>query len=130
MEWKLNFRDDEILEIRSSGIFSNDDLKKMIEQIVSNPKWKKGMNSIVDFRDVEIKGLKLNDIYKTKDIHAHFSDMVGSGKIAAILNTDLGYGLSRSYEVIANRHVKSRMMTFRDYDNGMEWIQGGQNPGN
>jgi hypothetical protein len=126
MEWKLNFRDDGILEIKSSGLFCNDDLKKMIEQIISNPKWEKGMNALADFREVDIKKIKFKDIQKTKDIHSQFSDIVGSGKIAAILSSDLGYGLSRSYEAISNRHVKSKMMTFRKYENGMEWIKRGE----
>lgn len=122
MEWSLIFRDDGILEIKTSGIFSNDDLRNMIEQILSNPKWEKNMNTIADFREVNIKKIKFKDILTTKSIHAQFSDMVGSGKIAAILNSDLGYGLSRSYEAISCRHTKSRIMTFRDYNNGMKWL--------
>lgn len=95
----------------------------MIEHVVLNPKWEPGMDTILDFREVDIKSINFINIFKTKDIHVQFNDMVGAGKIAAIFCTNLGFIFSRLYEAISNRHVKSRIMTFRDYENGMEWIQ-------
>ena len=124
MEWKLIFRDDGILEIKSHGRYTIRDFLKMIEQIVMNPKYKPGMDTIADFRDVDVMNVNVNDIYQTKDIHVQFSDMTGTGKIAAIFSSDIGYDLSRSYEEISNMHVKSKMKTFRNFENGLEWILG------
>ena len=50
--------------------------------------------------------------------------MAGEGKIAAILGTNLAYGFSRVYQAISNTHVKSEIMSFRDYNTGIDWIHG------
>ena len=124
MDWTLNFRDDEILEMKTSGIFSFDDLTKMVEQVIEDPKWKTGMNVIADFRDVDVKGLNVKEIYEAKNLHVQYNDIAGEGKIATILNSNLAYGFSRIYQAISSTHVKSRIMTFRNYDSGVDWIQG------
>ena len=124
MDWELNFREDEILEMKTSGIFSFDDLTKMVEQVMDDPKWKPGMNVIADFRDVDVKGVNVNEIYRAKNLHVQYNDMAGEGKIATILSSNLAYGFSRVYQSISNSHVKSRIMSFRDYENGIDWIQG------
>jgi hypothetical protein len=124
MDWSLNFLNDEILEIKTSGIFSIDDLTEMIEQVVVDPKWKPGMNIIADFREIDVKGVNVTEIYKVKNLHVQYNDIAGEGKIAIILNSNLAYGFSRIYQAISSTQVKSKIMTFRDYDSGVEWIQG------
>ncbi len=124
MDWYLNFRDGEIMEIKASGIFSLDDIKKMIEQVASDPKWKPGMNIIADFRDIDVKGISVTEIYKAKNLHIQYNDIAGEGKIATILGSNLAYGFSRVYQAITSTHVKSQIMTFREYEHGMDWIRG------
>jgi hypothetical protein len=124
MDWKLNFRDDEILEMKTSGIFSFVDLTKMIEQVIENPKWKPGMNIIADFREIDVKGMNVREVYEAKNLHVQYNDLAGEGKIATILSSNLAYGFSRVYQSITSEYVKSKIMTFRDYDNGLDWING------
>ena len=50
--------------------------------------------------------------------------MAGEGKIATILNSNLAYGFSRIYQAISSTQVKSKIMTFRNYERGVDWIQG------
>ena len=124
MDWNLNFWNDEILEMKTYGIFAFDDLARMIEQIIIDPKWKPGMNIIADFREVDVRGVSVKEIYEAKDLHTQYNDLAGEGKIATILGSNLAYGFSRMYQAIAGTDVKSRIMTFRDYENGVDWIQG------
>lgn len=124
MDWNLNFRDDEILEMKTYGIFAFDDLTRMIEQVIVDPKWKPGMNAIADFREVDVRGVNVYEIYEAKNLHIQYNDIAGEGKIAMILGSNLAYGFSRIYQSIAGKDVKSRIMTFREYENGIDWIQG------
>ena len=124
MDWELNFRDDDILEMKTFGTFSFDDLTNMIEQVTGNPKWKPGMDVIADFREVDVRGINVKEIYEAKNLHVLYNDKAGEGKIATILSSNLAYGLSRVYQAISRTHVKSQIMTFRDYNNGINWIQG------
>lgn len=124
MDWKLIFREDEILEMKPSGVFSFADLTKMIEKVVVDPKWKPGMNVIADFRDVDVKGVNVKEIYEAKNLHVLYNDIAGEGKIATILSSNLAYGFTRVYQAISSTHVKSKIMPFMDYENGIDWIQG------
>ena len=123
MEWKLNFRDDGILEIISRGRYSIEDLKIKIEQLISDPRWKPGMNTIADFREMDVN-ITLKDIYSTRKVHALYDNKLGEGKVAMILKTDLAFGIGRSYESISEGLVKARIKIFRNYEEGLEWIQG------
>lgn len=124
MDWKLNFQDDEILEMKTSGDFSIDDLLEMVEQAAVNPKWKPGMNIIADFRELDVKGVNVAEIYKAKNLHVQNNDIAGEGKIAIILSSNLAYGFSRIYQAISSTQVKSQIMSFRNYDNGVDWVKG------
>ena len=124
MDWNLNFRDDEILEMKTYGIFAFDDLERMVKQVIVDPKWKPGMNVIADFREVDVRSMNIKEIYEAKNLHVQYNDIAGEGKIATILGSNLAYGFSRIYQSITCSDVKSRIMTFRDYENGIDWIQG------
>lgn len=127
MEWKLNFRNDGILEIKSNGTSSIGDFKKLVEEVISDTRWNPGMNTISDLRDVDVKVVKQDDIYSVENIHKQYNNELGNGKIAAILDTDIGFGLGRTYEAISSRNIKSSIMIFRNYEDGMEWIQNKEN---
>ena len=124
MEWNLIFRDDEILEMITVGKFSKDDLIKMTLQFLTNQKWKAGTNIIADFRDVDLRHLKINDVFDIKKLHIRLDSMIGDGKVAAIIDSNLSYGFSRAYESISTSYVRSRIMSFRNYDTGIKWIKG------
>lgn len=123
MEWKLNFLDDDILEIKAHGAFSNDSLIRMCERIVMDARWKPGMYALADFREVNAKGMKLGDLFISRDIHLQFDNMAGKGKVAVILDSNPGMILSQAYIKLANIYVKSELKSFTDYEEGMKWLR-------
>ena len=122
MEWRLDFRKDGTLEIKAFGTFTNSDLIKMAEQIITNPEWKPGMDAIADFRDVTSGNMKISDLFLSRDIHAQFDNMAGKAKIAVILQEKSGYFLSRAYEAIASMYIKSKIKSYDNYEEAVEWI--------
>jgi hypothetical protein len=125
MDWKLNFLADNILEIKAHGTFSNDSLIKMCEQIIRNPEWKRGMNAIADFREVNTNGMSPGDLFISRDIHVQFDNMAGDGKVAVILDMNPGAILGRAYIKLADIYVKSELKSFTDYEKGMKWLKNG-----
>ncbi len=122
MDWILDFRKDGILEIRASGMFTNGDLIKMAEQIITHPLYKPGMNAVADFRNVTSNGMKISDLFLSRDIHAQFDNIAGKAKIAVILEEKAGFFLSRAYEAIASMYIKSKIKSFEDYEEGFKWV--------
>lgn len=128
MDWEYDLIDSDILMIKSSGEFSSYDLLNMIKQISGDKRWKPDKNIILDFRELNLANINLEDIYLSVFIHSQFNDVIGEGKIAAIHKDYPGFGLSELYEGVSSRFVKSKYATFRDIGNALEWINGIGNP--
>ena len=127
MKWTLIFRDDEILEIKAFGSFTNMDLIFMIEQIISDPRWKPGMDAVADFRFVSSYDIKLNDLFLSIKIHKQFENMAGKGRIAVILGDKTSMLLSHAYKIIAFMYMKIKFRSFDDYEAAFKWLAGDMN---
>jgi hypothetical protein len=127
MKWTLIFRDDGILEIKAFGNFTNMDLIFMAEQIISNPRWKPGMDAVADFRSVSSYGIKLSDLFMASNIHKQFENMAGKGRVAVILGDNVSMLLSHAYKIIASMYMKIKLRSFKNYDDAYKWISGDMN---
>ncbi len=124
MKWTLIFRDDGILEIKAFGNFSNMDLIFMAEQIITDPRWKPGIDAVADFRFVSSYGIKLSDLFLSSNIHKQFESMAGKGRIAVILSDKTSMLLSHAYKIIAFMYMKIKLRSFNDYDAAFKWLAG------
>ena len=122
MKWEFSFINDNILVSKCAGEFSLDDLQTMAEELVSDSRWKPEKNLIIDFREVIIDKIALDDIYSSLDVHRHFNDSV-SGKIAVINKDHIGHGISSLYEIISRQYIKSKYGSFINFDDALKWIR-------
>ena len=123
MDWNHDFRDDGILELKCNGKFSNSAFLKIFLQVTSDPMWRPGMNVLADFRDVNFDEVQFDDIIESIDVHVQFNEFIGESKIAAIHLSDNGLRLGKIYEVISRLSVKSKINTFKNYEDAVEWVQ-------
>lgn len=122
MEWNLNFQSDAVVEIIYKGRFSNEDFSNMIGKVVADPRWKPGMSVVADFRDVVFEDIFMNDVFTSVNIHYKFDEFIGDGKIAAIHSNENSIRLAKLYAEISGMMVKSKIVTFNDYDKAVDWI--------
>lgn len=122
MEWELNFQDDNILVVKCNGDFCDDDLRTLVEQFVSDQRWKPDMNIIIDFTGLVIDKINLDDIYSSLDIHREYSNL-HSGKLAVINKDYSGFGISSLYENISKGYIKSKYASFIRYADAIDWIR-------
>jgi hypothetical protein len=122
MDWKINFRDDAILEIKCAGKFSNDSYLRVFEHIVLDPRWRPGKSIIADFRDVVFDGIYFDDVLLSVSMHSQFNDYLGEGKFAAVHSSDNGLRLGKLYAGISSFNINSNISAFKDYEEAIEWI--------
>ncbi len=123
MDCKKTFRDDGVVELVCSGDFSNTYFILLIEEVILDPRWKPGTHILGDFRNVDFDSVQFDDVIMSIGMHNQYNDLIGNGKIAAIHSSDSGLRLGKIYEEMAGMSVKSKINTFFNYDDAIEWIQ-------
>ena len=121
MDWDVKFQGDNILVLSVRGEFSSGRLRSMVEQLISNQRWRPEKNIIIDFRELIVDKINIDDIYSSLDIHRQFDGLI-SGKIAVINKDHSGHGLSSLYEEISRQYIKSKYASFISFEDAFEWI--------
>lgn len=121
MDWKYNFQDENILEVNCYNVFTTDDLSTMIEEFISDSRWTPDKNIIMDFRELNLENLSLDELYLSLDIHRQFDNKI-FGKVAVVHKSYSGYGISSLYEEISRGRINSKFATFISYEDAVKWI--------
>ena len=123
MEWKFNFGDDGVIETKVKGVFSLNDLKSLIQQMVSDNNWKPGLNRLFDCRDMDAKALDINTMFNIGKIQQEYKEKIGRGKLAILVKNAGDYGAGISYKDIVNDKAGSKVLVFLNYDKALEWLK-------
>ena len=123
MEWKFNFRNDGILEIKANGVFSFIDFKSMVRQMISDKKWKPGLKRLFNCRDLDVKTLDINTMFNIGKIQQEFKEEIGGGKLAILVKNTIDYGTGISYKDIVDNKIGSKVIIFLEFDKALEWLK-------
>ena len=95
---------------------------KTIENTLSNPDYKVGMDAIWECKQGTKVEMSSSEAQKLSDLTGKAFDKEGSGyKLALVAKEDLAYGMLRVYEGwSSNRPVE--ISTFRNYDDALSWV--------
>lgn len=121
MEWNFNFQNDNILVVSVMGEYSPVELRTMLDQLISDKRWRPEKNIIIDFRESIVDKINIDDIYSSLDIHRQFDDFV-SGKIAVLNKDHSGHGISSLYGEISRQYIKSEYASFISFEDAFEWV--------
>lgn len=96
------------------GRSTPDDVKRFIDTLVTDPRWRPGMNLLTDFRGNDPSMLNTDDL---RDCVAHMvgyaAETVGT-KVATVVDSPLSYGISRIWE--AQAAMQGSSIEFRIFD--------------
>ena len=108
----------------TTGEISSNDIIRVIESFY---KEKPTKNVIWDFRDADPDALLSFSYNELKDIviftKQHW-ELRRSGKTALVVSTDLGFGLGRMYDTLAEiENLSHSVQVFRCMDEAMKWLE-------
>lgn len=98
------------------------ELTKTIENTLSNPNYKVGMNAIWMCDNGTKINVNSSDVQSIGDFARQAFDEKGNKyKLALVANEDLAYGMLRVYEGWCNDRPIS-INTFRSFDDALTWV--------
>lgn len=122
MEWRFNFINDGIIEVKTKGVFSLEDFQKMIVQMSSDSRWMPGINRLYDNRELNIKATDINTMYNIGMIQKEFENKIGKGRLALLVKDIADYGSGQLYQNVVNGRIESEVNIFTSYEKAMEWV--------
>jgi len=126
MEHEIIFDSDSGLAIvRTSGVASLEGFSIFLRALVSDPRWRRGMNVLSDHTALEVGHVTAGDIEALVGIHLPFAHALGPGLCAIVSGSSLKFGLGRMFEAHASGKLPFRPRVFATAEEALTWLQAG-----
>lgn len=123
MDFEITFDDDaQIAIVRTSGKTSPPDITACLRALVSDPRWRTGMNVLSDHSSLDAGDLTADDIESIVYAHLPFAEAIGPGLYAIVTGSTLKFGLARMFEAHAAGQLAFRIRIFAAEDEALEWL--------
>lgn len=90
-------------------------------EFLDDPRWRPGMDSLVDLRALEIGEITSAQIRGLVEAQTRNREKRGGGRTAAVVSQEVTFGLVRMYEAYADQQ-SSPHRVFRSYDEARTWL--------
>jgi hypothetical protein len=105
------------------GVINVRELKGKMEKYYKSPEYDPDMNSLWDLSGADFRDVKPEHVRSLAEMVSRSWGGTGS-KAALVVSQDLGYGLSRMYEMLLSGISSSNVMVFRSTDEAGKWLEG------
>lgn len=123
MEWTV---DDgpgrEYAMVLTRGVFSTDDHRRMVEDIVSRDSWQPGRDVLFDHRLLEFGDSGFAAMQRAAENHLAHDICIGDGKAAVLMKSLADYGRGRQFELLTDGRVGAQLQIFRDEAEALRWL--------
>jgi hypothetical protein len=112
--------------IREHTVTGPLDLRALItalKKVYSMPEFRSEMNVIWDLREADLSAFSSEDIRQVREYVGRHWGVEGTSRAALVVTSDLGYGLTRMYEILLESRTASEVHVFRDYDEALRWVR-------
>jgi hypothetical protein len=127
MRWTVEFPGSgDHAVVTTSGTFSVDDHRRMIEDIVSRPEWRPGTDVLFDHRDLIFGDADVRSMTEARGNHLEYEERIGNGKAAILMGCLTDYGRGRQFEMLTDESISARLCIFLDPAEARDWLLGRQ----
>ena len=124
MEWTVEReREAGFVRVVTSGEFTVDGHRGMIEDIITRPFWRPGTDVLFDHRQLDMSRANFRAMEQASESHMHNGDRIGDGKAAIVVRSQVDYGSARQFEMLTENHVNARLRVFMDAGEAERWIR-------
>jgi hypothetical protein len=123
MNWTVSFK--EICGaavVRTRGVFSVSDHRRMVEDIVSRNEWHPGQRILFDHRELDFNGARYQEMTGALDNHSAYEDRIQNARSAILMKSPVDYGLGRQFQGLAEGNVAAQLGVFADEVSAREWL--------
>lgn len=107
--------------IQTHGLANSDDFSSLLNDLTQSPEWVTGSKQLIDHRDLDFSQLQADDIRRIRNIVMLYSDRLGTGMCAFVMQGSMGLLSAESYCFIAN-DVHSQTRVFTSMQAAQNWL--------
>jgi hypothetical protein len=97
------------------------DVRRTLEDVYARPEFRPDAAALWDLREATGE-VPTEDVRHLVDFVTKLIGDGDQGKVAIVVASDLGFGLSRMYETILGGQTRKPMKVFRDIDEANTWL--------
>lgn len=90
---------------------------------VNHPAWTGGMNLLLDHRQLDSTALSTMEVQRLAALGLQPGELSRPEKIATVVETDLGFGLTRMWEGYVESRGTTNHRIFRSLEAAKKWIE-------
>lgn len=105
-----------------SGRIADDDLLDYARRLLADPERTRAKHELVDLRSASVESdVTTAGVRQIAEFWSDRKHMMAGGRLAIIAGSDVGYGLSRMYQILRSDGPDS-IQVFRELDEALRWL--------
>ncbi len=109
--------------VTTSGKAEVDGFRLLNREMVGHQLWEKGMNVLFDHRKLDSTQLGSEEIQRLASSSFVFRGLRKNLKMATVVETGLGFGLTRMWEAYVENESPSNHKIFRSLEDAKRWLE-------
>jgi hypothetical protein len=123
MNWEIkHIVADNYVKVTCDGIFSIESHPECFRKLFTSAFWKPGTNLLFDNRNFDFGQMNIDKLRMGSNYYQKVSDHLGKGKVALLMNTPLGYGIGRQFQLLSEEKVQTEIRVFKDEQEAIGWL--------
>lgn len=104
------------------GAINIEELTRHLKELYNSSNFDPDMNVFWDLREADFRSVSPENVHYFTNFVGQNWGKGGKSKAALVVSHDLGYGISRMYEIMMESKTSSGIAIFKDIDKAKEWI--------
>ncbi len=117
-----NFPDKNYCRVKIIGRLTRDILSSILEQVMSHPEYKPGMNRFWDFLETDVSQMSPEDWRTYAKVVRSLESQPGKVRAVALVANDLEYGMIRLFQSVGNGILPTATYVTRSEEEAEAWI--------
>ena len=105
-----------------TGTLTDEELFGAYGALLEMPDYDYGADDLVDFRTVTRMDVTSEGLRRLMALFAEADELGNRTRLAIIAPRDVTYGVARMYQLMRGDDVPEEIAVFRDYDEGVRWL--------
>ena len=124
MDFEVSFNGEgKYLQVQSSGHLDVQGISDVLTAVLSSEEWAPGMSLLADYSNSSTIDLTSEKITHISHMVKEQNDVLGSGKMASVMSSDLDYGYARMFQLLTEDYIDKEVNVYRDRDSAINWIE-------
>jgi hypothetical protein len=118
--------DPEEVQVTISNHVTYDDVRSYLQDLLGDPRWRPGMDLLVDVGAADVADLTSTDIMRFAELFAEHGTQMGGGRHAIVASDPVRFGLARMWGTYAESSGAAfTSAVFDSVERAREWLRSG-----